>query len=179
MLYRTLFFIKLSLFILSPAVASQHLPRGASFEVAFSPYGEAQSVLLRVIGEAENSIEVAAYAFTSTPVALALVDAYRRGVRVRLVADEKSSNGKYSAVTFLANQGVPVRTNGNYAICHHKFMVVDGKHVQTGSFNFSAAAANKNAENVIVLRYVPDIAKAYFEEWQRLWDEGKDVEPRY
>ena len=131
------------------------------------------------IGKAETSIQVAAYSFTSKPVSLALLDAHKRGVKVQVVADAKSNNGQYSAVAFLANQGVPVRVNGTYAIFHHKFMVLDGRHVETGSFNFSAAAAGKNAENVLLLWNVPEIAARYSREWERLWAEGIEIKARY
>ena len=62
---------------------------------------------------------------------------------------------------------------------HHKFMVIDGKHVETGSFNYSAGAVNKNAENVLPLRDVPELAAQYAKEWQRLWGEGEDAKPKY
>jgi phosphatidylserine/phosphatidylglycerophosphate/cardiolipin synthase-like enzyme len=92
---------------------------------------------------------------------------------------QKGNSGRYSAVTFLANQGVPVRTNSRYAIHHHKFIVVDGRHVQTGSFNYSAAAVGKNAENVLVVRDAPALAEQYAAEWQRLWDEAEPLPARY
>ena len=69
--------------------------------------------------------------------------------------------------------------NGNCAIFHHKFMVFDGRHVETGSFNFSAAAAGKNAENVLMLWDVPQLAEHYAREWQRLWTESSEMEARY
>ena len=178
-LTRLLFLASLLLWLCAPLMAAEPSPVGASFEVGFSPYGKAEEIILNGINRADTSIQVAAYSFTSNPISLALLEAHKRGVQVRVVADEKSSNGKYSAVTFLANQGVPVRTCGNYAIFHHKFMVFDGQHVQTGSFNFSAAAANKNAENVLMLWNVPGIAEHYNQEWQRLWEESTTVEPRY
>jgi phosphatidylserine/phosphatidylglycerophosphate/cardiolipin synthase-like enzyme len=31
---------------------------------------------------------------------------------------------------------------------HNKFMIIDGKILQTGSFNYSQAAEDSNAENV-------------------------------
>jgi phosphatidylserine/phosphatidylglycerophosphate/cardiolipin synthase-like enzyme len=167
------------LFLCWPAWADSPLSPGARFEAGFSPKGGAEEILLTGIREAESSIRLAAYSFTSKKIALALLDADKRGVNVQVVADEKSNAGKYSVVTFLANQGVPVRVNGNYAIFHHKFIVIDDRHVETGSFNFSAAAADKNAENVLLLRNVPEIAEQYSQEWQRLWDEGTDVKPRY
>lgn len=163
----------------APVFAAAPLPPGAGFRLGFSPKGGAEEIVLDGIRTAEKSIKVAAYSFTSKTIATALLDAHKRGVLVQVVADARSNSGKYTAVTFLANQGVPVRTNANYAILHHKFIVFDGRHVETGSFNFSAAASTKNAENVLLLSNVPDLAAQYEEEWQRLWDEGTAVKPRY
>jgi len=150
-----------------------------SYTLAFSPQGESLELVLSCIESAEQSIQVAAYSFTSKPVALALTEAHRRGVAVQVVADKKGNSSRYTAVTYLANHGVPVRLNGRYTIHHHKFMVIDGRHVQTGSFNYSAAAANKNAENVLVLRDAPELAALYAAEWQRLWDEAKPLAAKY
>lgn len=72
-----------------------------------------------------------------------------------------------------------MRTNGRYAIMHNKFMVIDERHVQTGSFNYSAAAVNKNAENVLVLLNVPQLAAQYQHQWQLLWDEDKEMKPYF
>ena len=154
-------------------------PPRAAFEVGLSPRGESLNIILKAINESEDSILAAAYSFTSKPISTALLEAHKRGVHVQVVADKKGNSSRYTAVTFLANQGVPVRLNGNYAIHHHKFMVVDARHVQTGSFNYSAAAVNKNAENVLVLRDVPELAGIYAQEWERLWNEGEEVKPAY
>lgn len=146
---------------------------------AFSPDKSALNLVISCIDGAKKSICIAAYSFTSRPIAIALLNAHKRGIKVRLIADEKSSKGRYSAVTFLANQGVPVRVNGRYAILHHKFMIIDETHIQTGSFNYSAAAATRNAENVLLLRNVTAIANDYMQEWLKLWKEGKDILPNY
>jgi phosphatidylserine/phosphatidylglycerophosphate/cardiolipin synthase-like enzyme len=39
--------------------------------------------------------------------------------------------------------------------------------VITGSYNWTHAAQNKNAENVLVLRQNPDVANAYAANWSR------------
>jgi phosphatidylserine/phosphatidylglycerophosphate/cardiolipin synthase-like enzyme len=150
-----------------------------SFEVGFSPGGKSLEIVLKAIESAEDSILAAAYVFTSGPIAAALVAARKRGVNVRVVADKEGNSGRYSAVTFLAGQGVPTRVNGRYAVFHHKFMVIDDRHLETGSFNFSAAAVDKNAENVLFLRDVPELAGVYAREWEKLWREGEDVAARY
>ena len=144
----------------------------ADLEAAFSPYGKSLELILSTIKSARESIHVATYSFTSKPVAEALLAVHKRGLDVRVVADKRGNSDKYTAVTFLANQGVPVRLNGKYAIHHHKFMVVDGKHIQTGSFNYSAAAVEKNAENVLVIWNMPELAAQFEHEWNRLWKEG-------
>lgn len=151
----------------------------AKIVVGFSPNGQAESLVLGAIQGAENSIFVAAYTFTSKPVAEALLCAHRRGVLVYLVVDAKSNGQRYTAATYLANQGVLVRLNASYAIMHNKFMVIDGKQVQTGSFNYSSAAAIRNAENVLLINGLYELAEQYLNEWYRLWNEGIPLEPSY
>ena len=45
-------------------------------------------------------------------------------------------------------------------------MVIDGETVITGSFNFTAAAQNRNAENLLVLDD-PALAAQYKANWDR------------
>lgn len=149
-----------------------------SLEVAFSPRHGSLDLVLKAIESAHSEVLVAAYSFTSKPVAEAMLAAHKRGVKVMLVADEKA-NRRYTAAHFLANAGVPVRLDSNYPIMHNKFMVVDGETVETGSFNYSAAAANKNAENVLVIWHAGPLATRYAEEWHRLWNESAELQPAY
>jgi len=145
---------------------------------AFTP-GGALPLVLETIRGARSTILVAAYTFTSKPVATELLEATKRGVKVFVLADAMETNKGYSAVRFLASERVPVRTNGRYAIQHNKFMVIDSATVQTGSFNYTSAAAQRNAENVIVVRNAPVIAAQYDAEWRRLWNEGSELAPSY
>jgi phosphatidylserine/phosphatidylglycerophosphate/cardiolipin synthase-like enzyme len=145
---------------------------------AFTP-GGALPLVLETIRGARSTIVVAAYTFTSKPIAAELLEASKRGVKVFVLADALETSKGYSAVRFLANERIPVRTNGRYAIQHNKFMVVDGITVQTGSFNYTSAAAQRNAENVIVVRNAPAIAAKYDAEWRRLWSEGSELAPAY
>jgi phosphatidylserine/phosphatidylglycerophosphate/cardiolipin synthase-like enzyme len=158
--------------------AAQSLDAKASIEVGFSP-GGAEALVLREIAAARQSIDMAAYSFTSPTIAKALVDAQKRGVQVRAVLDKSQLSERYSGATFLANAGVPVRIDSRYAIMHNKFLVIDGQTVETGSFNYTKAAAEKNAENAIVIRGEPSVAKSYATEWKRLWDESEPISGRY
>lgn len=128
--------------------------------VAFSPNGGATDLVVHTIESAHSIARVAAYSFTSKPIAEALLADARRGVDVRVVVDKSNATARYRAATFLANQGVPVRVDYQYAIMHDKFLVVDGESVETGSFNLTVAAESKNAENIIVL-HDPAVAERY------------------
>ena len=138
----------------------------------FSP-GGAESLVLDTIAEAKEHIFLSAYHLTSGSVAHALVEAQARGVDVQIVADAGAARSRHSRLADLAEKGVLVKLNGNHAILHHKFMVIDGMHVQTGSFNYTDAAAGRNAENVLVLRFNPKLAASYYQEWKRLWDSAE------
>jgi phosphatidylserine/phosphatidylglycerophosphate/cardiolipin synthase-like enzyme len=54
-----------------------------TIEVFFSPRGGATEAVVRELGNAKKEILVQAYSFTSAPIAKALVDAHKRGVRSR------------------------------------------------------------------------------------------------
>lgn len=139
----------------------------ASVTAGFSPGGTALDLILQFTGSARQSADVAAYDFTSRPVA--------RGVKVRLVADEKKSRDRWSLVGQLACAGIDVRINGMYSIMHNKFMVADGSAVETGSFNYTSSAEKRNAENALVINNEPDIARQYQSEFNRLWNESVPV----
>ena len=171
--------LMLSTFCISGCFAAQPFNKGAAYDVGFSPRGGSLNIVLSGITAAKSQILVAAYTFTSKPIAYALVAAQRRGVKVYVIGDQEQNSNSYSAINYLANNGVPVALNGRYQSFHNKFMVIDGAHVETGSLNFSSAAVNKNTENAIMLWNVPQIASMYANEWQMLWKESTPLKGNY
>lgn len=145
-----------------------------TIEVAFSPRGGGAELIIRAIGEAKKSIRVQAYSFTNADIAKALLDASKRGVNVRAVLDKSQETEKYTSATFLANSGIPVRIDDEFAIAHSKVMILDEENIITGSFNFTKAAEEKNAENVLVIRGNRELAKLYLQNWQWRWDASED-----
>jgi phosphatidylserine/phosphatidylglycerophosphate/cardiolipin synthase-like enzyme len=101
---------------------------------------------------------VQAYSFTSTPIAKALLEAHKRGVDVEVILDKSQKTHNYSSATFLANSNIPTFIDSIHAIAHNKIMIIDGKIVITGSFNFTKSAESKNAENLLILQS-PELAK--------------------
>jgi phosphatidylserine/phosphatidylglycerophosphate/cardiolipin synthase-like enzyme len=133
--------------------------------VCFTPGGNCTEQIVNALGEAKSRILVQAYSFTSAPIAKALLEAHKRGIQVQVILDQSQRTEKYSSADFLANQGVPTMIDANHAISHNKVMIIDGETLITGSFNFTKAAQDKNAENLLIIRD-PALAAQYTTNWQ-------------
>lgn len=156
-------------------------PATAQIETGFSPEGSAERLVVKAINASTQRLRVAAYVFTSPTVVRALVEAKQRGVDVQVVVDRSSPKVKSSAsaLNLLANAGIPVRVNEKYAIFHDKYIVVDEQHLQTGSFNYSRAAAKSNSENVIVIWHNPELAATYAQKWTERFAESRHYRRSY
>ncbi len=134
-------------------------------QVYFSPKGGCTEAVVRELGNAKSTVLVQAYSFTNAPIAKALFQAHKRGVKVEVILDKSQRTEKYSEADFLVNTGMTVRIDAKHPIAHNKVMVIDGETVITGSFNFTTAAEEKNAENLLIIRS-PDLAAKYTANWQ-------------
>lgn len=147
--------------------ASHAAPLPVEAEVLFSPDGGITQRVVAEVGAAKKSLVVMAYSFTSAPIAEAVVTAHRRGVAVEVLLDRTQRGSRYSSADFLTRAGVAVWIDRKHPIMHNKVMVIDGATVITGSFNFTKAAEEKNAENLLVLRS-PELAVRYLAEFEKL-----------
>ncbi len=135
-------------------------------QVYFSPKGGCTEAIVKNLDQAEKSILVQAYSFTSKPIAEALIAAHKRGVKVKVLLDKSQLHGKGSKLDLLVDAGIPVSIDTKHAIAHNKVMIIDGVTVLTGSFNFTNAAEDKNAENLLVVRDKA-IARKYRNNWNK------------
>jgi phosphatidylserine/phosphatidylglycerophosphate/cardiolipin synthase-like enzyme len=129
--------------------------------VHFSPHGGCTDVIVREIGTARREVLLLAYGFTSRPIAQALVEAKLRGVHVEVILDHSNEGDSHSEMGHLVEQGVVPLIDDHHAIAHNKVVVIDGKIVITGSFNFTQHAETSNAENLLVLHNHHDLAAEY------------------
>ena len=106
------------------------------WEVYFSPHGGVTDAITRELNKVKSTVLVQAYTFTSAPIAKALLNAHKRGVKIEVILDKSQRTQKYSSATFLYNQGIPIKIDAQHAIAHNKVMIIDGETVITGSFEF-------------------------------------------
>lgn len=142
------------------------IPATGTIDVYFSPKGGATEVVVREIGKARNEVLVQAYSFTSKPIAKALLDAHKRGVKVVAVLDKSQRSERYTSATFLSNAGIQVLIDDKHAIAHNKIMIIDRATLITGSFNFTKAAEEKNAENLLVMKGNKTLVAEYLQNFE-------------
>jgi len=158
---------------LRPAITADNVQT----QVFFSPRGGCTEAVVSTLSQAKSEILVQAYSFTSAPIAKALVDAHKRGVHVQIILDRSQRKEKYSSADFTAHAGIPTYIDTAHAIAHNKVMIIDKSVLITGSFNFTKAAEEKNAENLLVLRS-KELARGYIENWERHKEHSERYEGR-
>jgi phosphatidylserine/phosphatidylglycerophosphate/cardiolipin synthase-like enzyme len=134
-------------------------------QVFFSPHGGCTEAIVKNLQSATNTVLVQAYSFTSAPIAKALVDAHKRGVNVTVILDKSQRTERYREADFLLHADIPTFIDAKHNIAHNKIMVIDGHTIITGSFNFTKAAENENAENLLVIDD-PKLAARYAANWK-------------
>lgn len=130
---------------------------------------ECETVVLQAVAEAQSSIRMAAYAFTRSRIARALIEARRRGVDIQIKMDAQQAKYPLAVRTidWLRRRDIPVTLitmTGDYAAMHNKFLVIDDRIVLTGSFNYTTTATLANWENVIRIDS-PEMAARYSAYW--------------
>lgn len=136
-------------------------------ESYFAPRDACADRLIELIRSAEKEIRFAVFAFTLEPAAAALVERHLAGVDVRGVM-ERGQDGPWNCHRIFADCGMNVRWDQNLCYLHHKFFVIDGRIVVTGSFNPTRQAQAANNENMLIVHHA-GAAKRYLDEFERLW----------
>ncbi len=134
--------------------------------VCFTPRENCTNQITNAIDQAQKSILVQAYTFTSKPIVQSLIRAKKRGVDIKVILDESQVRSKYSVINELFGQKILIYIDYKPAISHRKIMIIDNQKIITGSFNFSDAAQKKNAENLLVITGSPSLVEQYVENWK-------------
>lgn len=137
---------------------------GRNIVVYFSPRGGCTEAIVAAIKLAKEKIRVQAYAFTSQPIAKALIEAKQAGRDVSVIIDSDQRNARSNQAERCRQAGITILYDGSHLIAHNKVVIIDDTTVVTGSFNFSAAAES-NAENILVINNA-SIAKKYAAQWE-------------
>ncbi len=150
---------------------------GGEVSIIFAAEADEISALTGEIAQAERSIRFMTFVFSLEELAQAMIrQANNANFKVEGIFEKRNSTASWSQLPALQCAGAKVRQDGNRYILHHKVIIIDEDTVITGSFNFSSSAAERNDENIVIVRNAA-IAGLYLEEWQRLWDAAEELAP--
>ena len=143
--------------------------------VYFSLSDNPQKAIIKNINQAQAFINIAMYIFTDKEIALPLIKARERGVKVRLYLDQDQVDYKYSQSRFLVQKGIKTRISTNNYIMHNKFAIIDNRILLTGSYNWTFSANNRNDENLLVIDD-PEIIEIFQNQFINLWTNKYSLE---
>lgn len=132
-----------------------------SVECYFSPKGGCAEAVVRQVNKARHEILMQAYSFTCPEIAAALVAARKRGVGVTILLDQSNEAEIYSELKDLEQHGLKPLIDASHAIAHNKIMIIDGRTLITGSFNFTRQADHQNAENLLIFHHHSELIARY------------------
>lgn len=139
----------------------------------FFPDGTGKTLLRLVtwLESCQSELDLAMFTFTDDRLADVVLRCHQRGVRVRIIVDDEQAKCAGADGKRLADAGIPVRHDASaFSHMHHKFAVVDGMAVLTGSFNWTVKASKTNREHAVVI-HDRDLAGVFKSEFEKLWCE--------
>ncbi|MEF3280316.1 MAG: FAM83 family protein [Elusimicrobiota bacterium] len=176
------FEFKINKEIIPPEVKSDKSISTISNLCLFSNQSDISSALIKQINSASSTLEIAIYSMTNNLIADAILNAYKRGVNVRIVIESsKVQSSKIDpSVQKLIDNKLPIRAlrgGGQYGVMHNKIIIIDGKILITGSYNLTLYANNNNFENVVFIDDKSNI-DSYLSYFNTMWSKGTDVYPK-
>jgi len=168
--------VKLKLLVvslfLSQLLVTNAADSAGPITVAFGQHCE--RLLINTIHAAHKEIQAAIYEFTKKDIAEALIERAEHGVKVTIKIDAQTAEYKSTAelITRLQQAKITVLRikMPPEAKMHNKFIVIDGRWVLTGSYNWTKLATDENWENLIAIES-PALAADYAGEWERIKSE--------
>ncbi len=145
---------------------------GSRIESYFAPEDSVRGAIIAQIQAAKTEVDFMAFSFTDDEIGRALIEAAQRGVKVRGVFESRGADTEYSEYNLLKKAGLDVVLDGNPRVMHHKVFVIDGQVTITGSYNFTANAAEDNDENLLIIENA-GLAQSYQQEFERVYQAGQ------
>lgn len=141
-------------------------------EVCFSPDERCDVKLIKFIETAEKSIDIAIYSINLESLVHVLAVKLKKGIKIRVVVDKQQSKERHSHVSTLIKAGVDVKIGRQRGFMHEKFVIIDNKRLETGSFNYTHHATTANHENQVYLS-TPNIVDRFQKQFDEIWTEAK------
>lgn len=108
--------------------------------------------IIKLITSAKSEIRIAMSWFTNSKIFLSLLESLESGIEIELIINDDLINNNKNSLNFqkFIDKGGKLFLFKNAYFMHHKFMIIDKKKVETGSYNFTEIAEIINIENILI-----------------------------
>lgn len=145
-------------------------PKPTICNVYFFPNAKNEKYLIEMLRTCKKSLNVAIFSITRDNFAKAIIEVFKKGIDVKIIADDECVKNYGSDVYKLAAAGIPCKTDSNAQFhMHNKYAIIDESVIITGSFNWTTQAINNNQENLFFYED-KQIAEQYSKEFNNLWN---------
>lgn len=134
--------------------------------IYFTPGPDCENNIIKLMDQAHYA-DIAVYSITNPAIVDSILAAKKRGAKIRVITDRAQAKGKGSLIGKIRDAGIPVVTNIKHKIEHNKFAVFDGRHIVSGSYNWTTNASKYNSENCL---FFDQPNKEYSHRFEYLWD---------
>lgn len=142
------------------------------------------TALHHLLGQAQREVSLLLYelafypAYSDSPSTLllqALVEAARRGIKVRVLLESGERDTRLAetnklGAAWLSAYGIEVRFDSPQTIMHAKCSFVDGCHVWVSSANWNYYSLAKNVEGGVLILGAPELANPLGAYFLNLWE---------
>lgn len=134
----------------------------------FSPGDACPKEIIRLISQSRKQIDICVFTITDDRISDSIIQAHRRGVKVRIITDDEKASDLGSDVDRFESEQIPLRIDRTPAHMHHKYAIFDTQTLLTGSYNWTRAAARDNQENMITTTD-GDLLREFTRHFEQLW----------
>ncbi len=153
--------------------ATSVIAEGIKIQLAFSPSSRPFNLIIENLKSAKFEVDAAIYAFSDARIALTLMALDKKGVKVRIIADDEWNSSIYSFVPKMEEFKFFRKFKNIEGLFHNKYFIIDpntyNAKVITGSYNFTLSAEQENSESLAVI-HSKEIAQLYLKNFEELWE---------
>ena len=159
----------------TPSQKDLDMTRGGRVEVFFNDPGtrrenlwepDAVAIMIDVIDGTQATLDFAVMGFNRTEVIDAVIRAYDRGIKVRMVGD--SDHLYNSGYQRILDRHIPMVVGNGAHIMHDKFLISDNRFLFSGTANWSDTDLRHNSNNFVLIDS-PPVAADFLAEFEQLF----------
>ena len=129
--------------------------------------------IVPLINSAQKYIYIPAFTLTHEGMSNALINAQKRGVKVKVLIDATNVYATKSKISTLRASKIPVKVENYAGKIHSKSIIIDDKYIIAGSMNFSNNGELRNDENMLIIEN-QNLTKDYKGFFEYIWNKIPD-----